>query len=161
MGVGKKGGIMFIAEAPGKEEDLRGVPLIGRAGKKFNQLLKQLNIKRESVYTTNCVHCRPIDQHYNNRPPTKKEIFACYQFLEKEIIEAHPKIIVALGRIALYRLLNLDRISENRGKIFIYKGIKVIPTFHPAAILRNTSLEKFMLADIQRAVFMLRGIAND
>jgi DNA polymerase len=135
FGVGNKNAkIMFIGEGPGGEEDKQGIPFVGRAGILMNQALEGLGIEREDIYIANIVKCRPP----NNRDPEKDEIMACLNYLRNQVILVKPKIIVLLGRIALQNILGDEYgITASRGKIIEKKGIIYIPTWHPAALLRD------------------------
>ncbi len=131
-------GIMFIGEGPGADEDSIGEPFVGKAGKLMNQAFLGLGIKREEVYITNIVKCRPP----NNRNPEKEEAFACMDYLRNQVILIKPKIIVLLGNVALKNILGEEYgITKARGKWIEKKGILYMPTFHPAALLRNENLK--------------------
>ena len=139
--------IMFIGEAPGREEDLQGRPFVGRSGEMLTKMIENvLFLKRDEVYISNIVKCRPPQ----NRDPQIEEIESCKGYLLKQIEIIKPKIIVTLGRIAFQSLLNdTTSITKARGKIYNFKGIKVIPTFHPSYLLRNPSKKKEALRDLQ------------
>ena len=139
--------IMFIGEAPGREEDLQGRPFVGRSGEMLTKMIENvLFLKRDEVYISNIVKCRPPQ----NRDPQIEEIESCKGYLLKQIEIIKPKIIVTLGRIAFQSLLNdTTPITKARGKIYNFKGIKVIPTFHPSYLLRNPSKKKEALRDLQ------------
>ena len=132
-------GIMFIGEGPGKEEDLQGRPFVGDAGQLLTRLIEKMSFKREDVYIANIVKCRPP----MNRDPQEDEIATCFPFLEKQIEIIAPRVIVSLGKIAAYILLGIAgpipkfSITKIRGKFREYKGTPVMPTFHPAYLLRN------------------------
>ena len=137
IGVGNKNAsIMFIGEGPGADEDLQGVPFVGKAGKLMDKAFQGIGIKRDEIYIANIVKCRPP----NNRDPEKDEVKACKEYLESQIKLVNPKIIVLLGRIALKNILGEEySITESRGKWVEKDGIKYMPTFHPAALLRDES----------------------
>ena len=129
--------IMFIGEAPGGDEDRTGIPFVGRAGKLLDKLLEDIQIKREEVFIANILKCRPP----GNRDPLPSEIEQCFPYLFKQIELIKPKIIVALGRISGQRLLNTTAsLKQLRGRIWQYRGVNLIVTYHPAAILRNAGL---------------------
>lgn len=146
--------IMFIGEAPGKEEDLQARPFVGEAGQLLTRLIEKMGFKREDVYIANIVKCRPP----MNRDPQEDEISTCLPFLEKQIEVISPKIIIALGKISAYVLLAIKvpiskfSISKIRGKFYDYKGIPVMPTFHPAYLLRNPKDKWLVWADAQAAL---------
>lgn len=126
--------IMLIGEGPGADEDAQGVPFVGRAGRLMNMAFAGLGIKREELYIANIVKCRPP----SNRDPEKEEAEACMEYLKSQIKMVNPKIIVLLGRIALKNILGEEySITKERGKWIEKDGIFYMPTFHPAALLRD------------------------
>lgn len=126
--------IMFIGEGPGADEDLQGIPFVGKAGKLMDKAFEGIGIKREEVYIANIVKCRPP----NNRNPEYEEADACKEYLESQINLLKPEIIVLLGSVALKNILGKEYgITSSRGKWFEKDGIKYLPTFHPAALLRD------------------------
>lgn len=126
--------IMFIGEGPGADEDEQGEPFVGKAGKLMNQAFKGLGIEREEVYIANIVKCRPPQ----NRNPEKDEATACLDYLRNQVLVIKPKIIVLLGNVALKNILGEEYgITKARGKWIVKKDIKYMPTFHPAALLRD------------------------
>ena len=128
--------IMFIGEGPGADEDEQGIPFVGKAGKLMNQAFKGIGIEREDVYIANIVKCRPP----NNRNPEKDEAMACLDYLRNQVLVIKPKIVVLLGSVALKNILGEDYgITKTRGNWIIKKDIKYMPTFHPAALLRDES----------------------
>lgn len=135
FGTGNKNAdIMFIGEGPGADEDVQGIPFVGKAGKLMNEAFKGLGINREEVYIANIVKCRPP----SNRDPQDDETEACLDYLRNQVILVRPKIIVLLGRIALQNILGKEcSITQMRGKWVERKGIKYMPTWHPAALLRD------------------------
>ena len=135
FGVGNKNAdIMFIGEGPGADEDRLGEPFVGRAGKLMNMAFGIVGIKREEVYIANIVKCRPP----NNRNPEYEEADACKEYLESQINLVKPEIIILLGSVALKNILGKEYgITSSRGKWFEKDGIKCLPTFHPAALLRD------------------------
>lgn len=135
FGTGNKSAdVMFIGEGPGADEDREGEPFVGKAGKLMNQAFIGLGISREKVYIANIVKCRPP----NNRTPLKEESIACLNYLRNQVMLIKPKIIVLLGNTALKNILGEQYgITTSRGKWIEKKEIKYMPTFHPAALLRD------------------------
>ena len=135
FGVGNKNAdIMFIGEGPGADEDAKGEPFVGRAGKLMNLAFGIVGIKREELYIANIVKCRPP----SNRNPEEDETVACIDYLRNQVILVKPKIIVLLGSVALKNILGKEYgITQSRGKWFEKNGIKYMPTWHPAALLRD------------------------
>ena len=130
--------LMFIGEAPGSEEDAQGVPFVGAAGQKLNQIIEAMGMKREDVYIANVLKSRPP----NNRTPLPTEIAQCGPYLQKQIEFVQPKVIVTLGAPATkYILKTTTGITKLRGTWGEYQGIKVMPTYHPAYLLRNYTKE--------------------
>ncbi len=128
--------VMFIGEGPGADEDREGIPFVGKAGKLMNQAFLGIGISREDVYIGNIVKCRPP----NNRTPLKEEADACLDYLRNQVLIIKPKIVVLLGNTALKNILGEQYgITASRGKWIEKKGIKYLPTFHPAALLRDES----------------------
>ena len=151
FGVGNPGaGLMFIGEGPGADEDAQGEPFVGRAGKKLDEMIKAIKLEREEVYIANIVKCRPP----RNRDPEKDEIATCVQFLYDQIEAIRPKVIVTLGAPAARTLLNTKiGITKIRGEWHTFRGIDVMPTFHPAYLLRAYTYENRskVYADLQAA----------
>lgn len=137
FGVGNENAdVMFIGEGPGADEDREGEPFVGKAGKLMNQAFQGLGISREKVYIANIVKCRPP----NNRNPEKEEANACLDYLRNQVILVKPKIIVLLGSVSLKNILGENYgITASRGKWIEKKEILYMPTFHPAALLRDDS----------------------
>lgn len=130
----KNAKIMFIGEGPGADEDTQGMPFVGKAGKLMDEAFKGIGINRQDVYIANIVKCRPP----SNRDPQEDEVNACLNYLRNQVILIKPQIIVLLGRIALKNILGNDyNISTSRGKWIEKKGIMYMPTWHPAALLRD------------------------
>lgn len=126
--------LMFIGEGPGREEDIQAMPFVGDAGKLLTRLIDKMGFKREDVYIANIVKCRPP----NNRDPEEDEMNACMPLLKEQIEIIRPKIIMALGRISAQHLIGSKvPITKLRGNFFTYDDILVMPTFHPAYLLRN------------------------
>lgn len=138
--------IMFIGEAPGRDEDLQGKPFVGRAGQLLTRIIESINLKREEVFITNILKCRPPD----NRNPHPEEIFACEPFLIQQLNIIKPKIICALGTFAAQTLLKTEQpISSLRGRVHYYNQTKLIPTFHPAFLLRNEKHKRLTWEDMK------------
>ncbi len=130
--------LMFVGEGPGADEDLQGRPFVGRAGQLLTKILESAGIKREEVYITNIVKCRPPD----NRVPQIEEVLRCQQYLEAQIAIIGPKIIVALGNTPTKWFLHSNGITRLRGRWFTWRGIDLMPMFHPSYLLRNDSRAK-------------------
>jgi DNA polymerase len=147
--------LMFVGEGPGRDEDLQGEPFVGRAGQLLNDIItKGMGLKREDVYIANVVKCRPPD----NRNPEPDEVAACEPFLKKQIDLVKPEIIVGLGKFAVQALLQSKApITKVRGQWHRYHGIKLMPTFHPAYLLRNPADKKLVWEDIKKVIKELRG----
>ena len=146
--------LMFIGEGPGRDEDLQGEPFVGRAGQLLTDIItKGMGLRREEVYIANVVKCRPPE----NRNPESDEVASCEPFLKKQIDLVRPKIIVALGKFAVQTLLQSKApITKLRGYWHSYHGIKLMPTFHPAYLLRNPADKKLVWEDIQKVIKELR-----
>ena len=128
--------IMFIGEGPGADEDIQGIPFVGKAGKLMDKAFEGVGLNREEVYIANIVKCRPP----NNRNPEYEEADSCKEYLDSQINLIKPEIIILLGSVALKNVLGKEYgITESRGKWFEKDGIKILPTFHPAALLRDES----------------------
>ena len=139
--------LMLIGEAPGRDEDLKGEPFVGRAGKLLDKILSAINLSREEVYIANVLKCRPP----NNRDPLKTESDTCKPYLRRQIEIIKPKIILALGRIAGVWLTGEDMsLGAMRGKTFSFGGAELMVTYHPAALLRNPSWKRPCWEDMQR-----------
>ena len=144
----EKARLMLIGEGPGKDEDLQGVPFVGSAGQLLNKILEAADINRDDVYIANIVKCRPP----NNRVPNRKEVVACLPWLWQQLEIIKPKIIVLLGSTALKNLIKPDAlITKFRGEWMISKsGVKIMPTYHPAALLRDPSKKKQVWEDFKK-----------
>lgn len=130
----KEADIMFIGEGPGADEDIQGIPFVGKAGKLMNMAFQALEIDRNKVYIANIVKCRPP----SNRNPEDDEALACLDYLRNQVMLVKPKIIVLLGSVALKNILGKEYgITASRGKWIERKGIMYMPTWHPAALLRD------------------------
>lgn len=153
--------VVFIGEAPGKNEDLQGVPFIGAAGKFLAEMLESINMKREDIYITNVVKYRPP----NNRDPLPEEKEACKEWLHEELLAIQPKLIVFLGRHAMSNFFPTEKISAVHGKL-LKKHIAGMPTdyflplYHPAAALYNGGLRQDLLIDFQKIPLALKKIAE-
>ena len=137
---------MFVGEAPGFNEDQQGIPFVGRAGNLLIELLSSIEMNRESVYVTNLVKCRPP----KNRDPKTQEIDACRKFLEMQIIQINPKIIVPLGRHAFSFFFPHTDARSARGKFMSLKNLTIFPIYHPAAALYNPKLKSVLKQDFQK-----------
>ena len=143
----KKAKIMFIGEGPGADEDEQGIPFVGKAGQLMNKAFEGVGLKREEVYIANIVKCRPPQ----NRNPEKDEAEACKEYLEAQINLVNPEIIVLLGSVALKNYLGEEYgITQSRGKWFEKDGRKVLPTFHPAALLRDETKKIYFWKDLKQ-----------
>ncbi|MSP40514.1 MAG: uracil-DNA glycosylase [Deltaproteobacteria bacterium] len=147
--------LMFVGEGPGRDEDLKGEPFVGRAGQLLTDIItKGMGLKREDVYICNVVKCRPPE----NRNPEPDEVAACEPFLKKQIDLVRPAVIVGLGKFAVQTLLQSTvTISKLRGNWHSYHGIKLMPTFHPAYLLRNPADKKLVWEDIKQVIKELNG----
>ena len=150
FGVGSEDSpLMFVGEAPGEHEDLRGEPFVGRAGELLDKMIEAMGWSRQSVYVANILKCRPP----GNRNPQPDEIGQCMPFLKAQIGSIAPRIIVALGRPAANQLLGVDApISALRGKFHDRHGTKVMPTFHPAYLLREPDRKRDAWADLKLVI---------
>jgi DNA polymerase len=143
----KKAKLMLIGEGPGYDEDVQGRPFVGKAGQLLTKILQAIDLRREEVYITNIIKCRPPQ----NRNPEPDEIQSCHPFLLKQIEAIQPKIICALGTFAAQTLLKTDtKISTLRGRCHDLGGIKVIPTYHPAYLLRNPDRKREVWEDMKQ-----------
>ena len=139
--------LVFVGEAPGRAEDIQGLPFVGRAGQLLTKIIGSIGLKRQDVYICNILKCRPPD----NRNPFPTEILACEGYLVRQLEIIKPKIICALGKFAAQTLLkDQTAISKLRGNFFDYHGIKLIPTFHPAYLLRNPGEKRFVWEDMKK-----------
>jgi uracil-DNA glycosylase len=158
FGVGNpKAKLMFIGEGPGRDEDLQGEPFVGRAGQLLTDIItKGMGLRREDVYITNVVKCRPPE----NRNPEPDEVASCEPFLRKQIDLIRPEIIIGLGKFAVQTLLQSKvPITKLRGNWHSYHGIKLMPTFHPAYLLRNPGDKKLVWQDIKKVLKEMHGSA--
>jgi uracil-DNA glycosylase family 4 len=140
--------LMFVGEAPGADEDIQGIPFVGRAGQLLTKMIEAINLTREQVYIANVIKCRPP----GNRNPEPDEIAQCEPFLFQQIAAIKPKVIVALGAFAAKTLLRTeDPISRLRGRIYEFRGAKLIPTFHPSFLLRSPDRKRDAWEDLKKA----------
>ena len=155
FGVGNpQADLMFVGEAPGADEDVQGIPFVGRAGQLLTKIIEAIELKREDVYIANVIKCRPP----GNRNPEPDEVETCEPFLFRQIDVIKPKVIVALGKFAAQALLRSDApISRLRGRVFEYRGSKLIPTFHPAYLLRNPSSKREVWEDMKLVKSLLKS----
>src|SRR5688500_10371504 len=139
--------LMFVGEAPGRDEDIQGIPFVGRAGQKLTQIIEAIGMRREDVYIANVIKCRPP----GNRNPEPDEVEQCEPFLFRQVDTIKPKVIVALGKFAAQCLLRTtDPITRIRGKEFAYRDAILIPTYHPAYLLRNPAAKRDVWEDMKR-----------
>jgi DNA polymerase len=145
--------LMFIGEAPGREEDIQARPFVGDAGMVLTRLIEKMGFRREDVYIANIVKCRPP----MNRDPEADEMEECKGFVERQIEIIHPQVIMSLGRISAMALTGDAKlkITAIRGKFFDYKGILLIPTFHPAYLMRNPKDKWLTWSDAQKVLEIL------
>ena len=147
-------GLMFVGEAPGADEDRTGLPFVGSAGELLTRMIEAIGFQREDVYIANVIKCRPP----GNRDPLPAELETCRPYLERQIALIQPVAICALGRFAAQTLLETDEpLGELRGRLFSYRGIHLIPTYHPAALLRNRQWKRPAWQDLQ----LLRRVYDD
>jgi DNA polymerase len=154
--------LMFVGEGPGYDEDHNGEPFVGKAGQLLTKIIEAMGKTKDTVYIANIVKCHPMidssnpDQRGNDRPPTPLEMQVCKKYLDMQINIIKPKIIVTLGASSYKGLLNNEEpISRIRGTIQEYNKIKLMPTYHPAALLRNSSLKKFVWEDMKKVMRFL------
>ncbi len=148
----RKAEIVFVGEAPGRDEDVQGRPFVGRAGQLLTKIIIAMGLKREDVYICNILKCRPP----GNRNPRPEEIITCEPFLVKQLQAINPKVICALGTFAAHTLLKTDvPITVLRGKFHTYHGIQLMPTYHPAFLLRNPAAKKQVWEDVQKIMKLL------
>jgi uracil-DNA glycosylase len=144
--------LMFVGEAPGADEDEQGIPFVGKAGQLLTKMILAINFERDQVYIANVIKCRPP----GNRNPEPDEIATCEPFLFQQIDAVRPRVIVALGAFAAKTLLRSDdSISRLRGRVFDFRGAKLIPTFHPSFLLRSPDRKRDAWEDLKRARALL------
>jgi len=150
--------LMFVGEAPGADEDIQGIPFVGRAGQLLTKMILAINLERDQVYIANVIKCRPP----GNRNPEPDEIAACEPFLFQQIDAVRPRVIVALGAFAAKTLLRTeDPISRLRGRAYDFRGAKLIPTFHPSFLLRSPDRKRDAWEDLKRARALLTAPVGD
>ncbi|MGB4703517.1 MAG: uracil-DNA glycosylase [Candidatus Saccharicenans sp.] len=149
--------LMFVGEAPGRDEDLQGRPFVGRAGQLLTKIIQAMGFSREEVYIANVIKCRPPE----NRTPKPEEVKACSPFLLRQIELVKPRVIVALGKVAVDFLLPGARsMSEVRGKFGQFQGIPVMPTFHPSYLVRNEGnkeIKRMVWEDMKKVLQLLKS----
>ena len=138
--------IVFVGEAPGKEEDIQGLPFVGRSGKLLDKMLEAIDLSRKKVYILNVLKCRPPE----NRDPLPSEIEKCEKYLKKQLEIINPKLVVSLGRISAMTLLKTkESLKDLREQKLSYEGIDFLVTYHPAALLRNPNFKKYAWEDFK------------
>ena len=150
--------LVLVGEAPGREEDLRGEPFVGEAGRLLDRILAAMGMRREDVYICNVLKCRPP----NNRDPMPEEVTTCEAFLIRQIAAIEPQVIVGLGRFAVHSLLKTRvPISQLRGEWQDYHGIPLMPTYHPAYLLRNPEGKREVWEDMKAVLHLINGESKD
>lgn len=138
--------LVFVGEGPGREEDLQGEPFVGAAGELLTRIIQAIHLTRDQVYICNIVKCRPPE----NRNPEPEEVERCLPFLERQLAAIRPEFIVALGKVAAQTLLGTDQaISRLRGRFHDYRGARLLPTYHPAYLLRNPGKKRDVWEDMK------------
>ena len=137
--------IMFIGEAPGKQEDIQGIPFIGSSGKFLNEMLASIDLKREDIYIANVIKCRPPE----NRDPDSEELLACSDWLTEQLRFINPKVVVTLGRFGMARFFGDKKISQIHGKVKIEGDRAYIALYHPAVALYNGSMREVLIKDFK------------
>jgi DNA polymerase len=144
--------LVFVGEGPGRDEDLQGEPFVGEAGKLLTKIIEAMGFQRSDVYICNVVKCRPPQ----NRDPLPPEVEACSAFMLRQVMAINPRVIVALGKFAAQTLLDSTTpISRLRGRFHDFHGIPLMPTFHPAALLRDQSLKRDVWEDMKQVMKLL------
>ncbi len=144
--------LMFIGEGPGFHENQQGLPFVGAAGSFLDELLDEAGLKREDVFITNVVKCRPP----GNRDPQPEELEACKPYLERQITAINPDVIVTLGRFSMGHFINNGKISSIHGRSFWSNGRMIVPMYHPAAALHQPSLRSVVVEDFQKLPGMIK-----
>ncbi|HEU5220177.1 MAG TPA: uracil-DNA glycosylase, partial [Gemmatimonadales bacterium] len=140
--------LMFVGEGPGQTEDETGRPFVGRAGELLTQIIESIELRREDVFIANTVKCRPPQ----NRKPLPDELAACAPYLDRQIELVTPKVLVALGATAAEAMLGAKRsLTDLRGRVHSFRGIPLVVTYHPAALLRNPNWKKPTWDDVRIA----------
>jgi DNA polymerase len=146
--------LMFVGEGPGRDEDIQGIPFVGRAGQLLTDIIRAMELTREAVYIANIIKCRPPE----NRTPEPDEIEACRGFLERQIEIISPAVVVCLGAVATHTLLGTSAgITKIRGQLREYRGIPLMPTYHPAFLLRSPNKKREVWQDMKVVMSMLEG----
>ena len=144
--------LMFVGEAPGRDEDVQGIPFVGRAGQLLTKIIEAINLKRDDVYIANVIKCRPPE----NRNPEPDEVASCEPFLFRQVTSIRPRVVVALGTAAAQSLLKTqDPISRLRGRVYTLGGAKLIATFHPAFLLRSPERKRDVWEDMKKVRALL------
>jgi DNA polymerase len=147
--------LMFVGEGPGRDEDEQGRPFVGRAGQLLDKMIEAMGLERKDVYICNIVKCRPPQ----NRTPLDHEAFACLPYLREQFLLVRPKVIVCLGATAAKYVYDPDvRITRDRGKWICKKGVWMIPTYHPAALLRDPPKKREVWQDLQAVMAKLEEL---
>ena len=150
--------LMFVGEAPGADEDIQGIPFVGRAGQLLTKIIEAIGLTRDQVYIANVIKCRPP----GNRNPEPDEVEACEPFLFRQIDAIQPRVIVALGTFAAKALLKTqDPISRLRGRVYEFRGARLIPTFHPAFLLRSPDRKRDVWEDMKKVRALLQESTPD
>jgi uracil-DNA glycosylase family 4 len=144
--------LVFVGEAPGRDEDVKGEPFVGKAGQLLTRIISAMGLTRDQVYICNVIKCRPP----GNRDPLPEEIEKCEPFLLRQLEILNPRLVCALGSFSVRTLLKTEgRISQLRGRLHTYNGIPLIPTYHPSYLLRNPQAKREVWQDIQKAMEIL------
>ena len=147
--------VMFVGEAPGHEEDRQGLPFVGASGQLLTKMIEAIGFRREDVYIANVIKCRPPQ----NRDPQGDEIAACEPLLKRQIEIVGPRVICTLGRFAAQTLLRTTTsMGRLRGQVYDYEGVKLVPTYHPAALLRNPQWKRPTWEDLKRLRLEYDGV---
>lgn len=146
--------VVFVGEAPGRDEDLQGEPFVGAAGQLLTKMIQAMGFQRKDVYICNVVKCWPP----GNRTPFPEEISACMPFLDKQLSIISPLCVISLGSVSAQALLDtIDPISKLRGRFHSWRQIPIMPTFHPAYLLRNPAMKKHVWDDFKKVMAFLKG----
>lgn len=146
--------LMFVGEAPGEDEDKQGEPFVGRAGQLLTKIIEAIGMTREQVYIANVIKCRPP----GNRNPEPDEVATCEPYLFQQIALIQPRVVVALGKFAAQSLLRTtEPITKLRGRVFEFRGSQLIPTFHPAYLLRNPPAKREVWEDMKKVREILQS----
>jgi DNA polymerase len=147
--------LMFVGEAPGRDEDIQGRPFVGRAGQLLTKIIQAMNFQRDDVYITNVLKCRPP----NNRTPQRAEVERCQGYLIEQIKMINPRVIVTLGRVATdFFIKSRESMTSLRGEFYDYESIRIMPTFHPSYLIRNENnraLKKMVWEDMKKVMAFL------